>query len=330
MSDVLLKLDEKPCLKGVANDEALKQELLAAQIPECTDGDRPKKGTKLYIVSQIEHLCGTAGIPVTESNRELMRQGKAELKRTLAKYMEIASERRMKAHAGLTAPLPVEEEESSDNRKANIMVLRLLHDCVLGGVERAYEAYGSGYTGITIEGLTSRLQEEPHTSRVDEILVEIATEQPELLDMFESPYARLALCWLMAAVAVGRSKTNEPLNGHRNGNIPPLPGHGAAALGRRPAPSNGRERVQPPDLRAKKGGEVLLDKPTPVNAGGAGASGHGDSSVRGKRPVQQADGKVLRPEVLLQGVAGRDVQCVVEAAGRVDKGGKKKKRGDNY
>ena len=35
MSDVLLKLD-KPCLKGVANDEALKQELLSAQVPQST------------------------------------------------------------------------------------------------------------------------------------------------------------------------------------------------------------------------------------------------------------------------------------------------------
>ena len=61
MSDVLLKLD-KPCLKGVANDEALKQELLSAAVPSI-DGENPRKGTKLYIVSQIEHLCGTAGIP---------------------------------------------------------------------------------------------------------------------------------------------------------------------------------------------------------------------------------------------------------------------------
>ena len=134
MSDSLLKLD-KPCLKGVANDEALKQELLSAQVPSI-DGDNPRKGTKLYIVSQIEHLCGTAGIPIEESSRELLRQGKAQLKATLARYMEMASERRMKAHAGLT-DLPVEEEASSGNRKANVMGLRLLHDTVLGGIEMA-------------------------------------------------------------------------------------------------------------------------------------------------------------------------------------------------
>ena len=327
MSDVLLKL-EKPCLKGIANEEAMKQELLSAQIPEADGGERPKKGTKLYIVSQIEHLCGTAGIPVTESNRELMRQGKAELKRTLAKYMEIASERRMKAHAGLTE-LPAAEDTSSDNRRANIMVLRLLHDCVLGGVERAYEAYGSGYTGITIDGLTSRLQEEPHSSRVDEILVQIAEEQPELLDMFESPYAKLALCWLMAAVAVGRRKTDEHVNGHRNGNIPPLPGHGAATLGRRPETANVGKRVQFADMRPEESGKELLDKQTSNDAGGTGARRSSDTGVRGKRTVQSTDAKVLRPKILLPRVAGRDVQCVVAPAGRDNGSGEKKVSGDS-
>lgn len=324
MSDVLLKL-EKPCLKGIANDEAMKQELLSAQIPECPDGDRPKKGTKLYIVSQIEHLCGTAGIPVTESNRELLRQGKAELKRTLAKYMEIASERRMKAHAGILE-VPQEEEQSSDNRKANVMILRLLHDTVLGGIERAYEAYGSGYTGYSIDGLTSRLQEEPHSSRVDEILVQ---EQPELLDMFESPYARLGLCWLMAAVAVGRRKTEEQVNGHGNRNVPPLPGHGTSPVGRRHETVDVGKRVQFADMRPKESGEELLDKQTSDDAGGAGARGSSDTRVRGKRAVQQTNAKVLRPKVLLSRVAGRDVQCPLAPAGGDIGSGEKKVSGDN-
>lgn len=327
MSDVLLKL-EKPCLKGIANDEAMKQELLSAQIPECPDGDRPKKGTKLYIVSQIEHLCGTAGIPVTESNRELLRQGKAELKRTLAKYMEIASERRMKAHAGILE-VPQEEEQSSDNRKANVMILRLLHDTVLGGIERAYEAYGSGYTGYSIDGLTSRLQEEPHSSRVDEILVQIAEEQPELLDMFESPYARLGLCWLMAAVAVGRRKTEEQVNGHGNRNVPPLPGHGTSPVGRRHETVDVGKRVQFADMRPKESGEELLDKQTSDDAGGAGARGSSDTRVRGKRAVQQTNAKVLRPKVLLSRVAGRDVQCPLAPAGGDIGSGEKKVSGDN-
>ena len=296
MSDVLLKLD-KPCLKGVANDEALKQELLSAAVPSI-DGENPRKGTKLYIVSQIEHLCGTAGIPIEESTRELLRQGKAQLKATLARYMEMASERRMKAHAGLT-DLPVEEEASSGNRKANVMVLRLLHDTVLGGIERAYEAYGSGYTGITIEGLTSRLRDEPHTSRVDEILVQIAEEQPELLDMFESPYARLGLCWLMAAVAVGRRKADNKVNGHGNGDIPALAGHGPTDMGRGSKAADGGKRVQFVDMRAKESGEKLPNKPPADNASGAGTGGPGDTCVRGKRPIQQANGKILRSKVLL-------------------------------
>ena len=305
MSDALLKLDQKPCLKGVADDEKLKQELLSAHIPANDDANKPRRGTKLYLISQIEHLCGTAGIPVDESNRELMRKSKAELKATLARYMELASSRRMKAHAGLT-DVPVEEESSSENRKANIMILRLLHDTMLGGLERTYEAYGSDYTGITIDGLTARLQEEPHTSRVDEILVQIAEEQPELLDMFESPYARLGLCWLMAAVAVGRRKAPSNTNGYRR-DIPPLPGHGSAALGRRPAAADGGERVQPPDLRPKESREKLPDEPAVEDAGGAGPGGPRDPSVRGERPVRQADAEVLRSQVLFQGVAARSV-----------------------
>lgn len=292
MSDVLLKLEDKPCLKGVASEEALRQELLSAQIPEDPAGDNPKKGTKQYIVCQIEHLCSTAGIPVTESNRELMRQGKAQLKATLARYMEIASERRMKAHAGIT-DVPKEEEASSDNRKANVMILRLLHDTILGGVERAYESYGSSYTGITIDGLTARLQEEPHTSRVDEILVQIAEEQPELLDMFESPYARLGLCWLMAAVAVGRRKTKEEVNGHRDGNIPPLPGHGTATLGRRPKTVDVGKRVQLVDLRAKESGEKLLDSKDSDDVSGTKPSGPSDTGVRRERPLRGTNVKVL-------------------------------------
>jgi len=313
-SDALLDL--KPCLKNVANDEVLKQELLSAQVPQIMDA--PKKGTKLYIVSQIEHLCNTAGMVIEESNRDLMRQNKAELKATLARYMERASERRMRAVANVgTRPVQDaadegirvgEESNASDNRRANIFILRMLHDTVLGGLEKVYESYGSHYTGYTIEGLCKTLQDEPHTSRVDEILVQIAEEQPELLDMFESSYAKLALCWLMAAVTVARRKAaNSNKDGHRNGHVPPIVGHGPADLGRRPDPADGGKRVQFADSGPTKGREELPDRPAAESTGDSGAGGSGDPGVRGERPVQRTDEEVLRPEVRVQGMAVRIV-----------------------
>ena len=305
MSDALLL--DKPCLKNVANDEVLKQELLSAQVPQTFDA--PKKGTKLYIVSQIEHLCQSAGLVVEESNRDLMRLNKPELKATLARYMEKASVKRMRA---VQLPEPDAEPEpdeasGSENRRANIFVLRMLHDTVLGGLEKVYESYGSKYTGYTIEGLTKTLQAEPHTSRVDEILVQIAEEQPELIDMFESPYAKLGLCWLMAAVTVARRKDDEFTNGHRNGHVPQVVGHGPAELGRKPKPADGRKCVQFADLRPAEGREELPDKPPSESASPTGPGGLGDIGVRGQRPVRGADEQILRPEILLPGMAVRIV-----------------------
>ena len=301
MSDTLLKI-EAPCLKAAATDEALKQELLSAHMPP--DSDQPRKGTKLYIISQIEHLCGTAGIPIAETNRELNRQSKAQLKGTLAHYMERASERRMNAaqHIGV-----VEAEDASPNRSANVFVLRMLHDTVLGGMEKLYESYGKPYVGYTIEGLSAKLRDEPLTTQVDEILVQIAEESPELLDYFESPYARLGLCWLMAAVQVARKNKPTKPNAGRNGNVPPEPGYGAPELGRGPKAVDGGKRVQPTDLRPKKGGEKLPNKPAADKTGGAGPGGPRDSGVRRERPVLRPNDQVLRPEIHLQGVATRIV-----------------------
>ena len=302
MSDTLLKI-APPCLKAAATDEALKQELLSAHLPP--DSDKPRKGTKLYIISQIEHLCGTAGIPIAETNRELNRQSKAQLKGTLAHYMERASERRMKAAQTIVAPAE-EAADASPNRAANVFVLRMLHDTVLGGVEKLYEAYGKPYVGYTIDGLNAKLREEPLTTQVDEILVQIAEECPELLDYFESPYARLGLCWLMAAVQVARKNKVTKPNG-RNGNVPAEPGHGAPELGRRPGAVDGGKRLQPPDLRPKKGGEKLPDKPAADKTSRTGPRGPRDSGVRRERALLRPDEQILRPEILLQGVAPRIV-----------------------
>ena len=305
MSDVLLKLDinEKPCLKGAANEEALKQELLAAHLPDDESLDRPKKGTKAYICSQIEHLCSSSGLVVEESNRELMRLSKAELKAKLARYMETASERRMRATVGLGEPA-LDAPETQRNREMNVFVLRMLHDTVLGTVEKTYEAYGSKYTGFSIEGLCQRLQEAPHTERVDEILVEIAEEQPDLMDMFDSPYAKLALCWLMAAVTVARRKTQETVNGlHRATRA----GDRAAPVGRRPEATDGGQRVQPLDLWTAESRKIVPDECVVEETGGAESSGSGDFSVRGLGALPGSDDPVLRPEILLQRMAIRTV-----------------------
>ena len=304
MSAQLLDI-EPPCLKTAASDEALKQELLSAHMPT-TDRDQPRKGTKLYIISQIEHLCGTAGIPITETNRELSRQSKAQLKGTLAHYMEKASLRRLRAQETITSPI---EQDVSPNRAANVFVLRMLHDTVLGGLEKVYESYGKPYLGYTISGLGAKLKDEPLSSQVDDILVQIAEESPELLNYFESPYAKLALCWLMAAVQVARKENDNKPNElrRRDRDIQKKPGDGASTVGRGPEAIHGGKCVQFVDLRSKKGGKELSDKPAADKTGGTGASGPGDSGLRRVRPLQPTNEQILRPSILLQGVASRTV-----------------------
>ena len=307
MSAQLLDI-EPPCLKTAASDEALKQELLSAHMPT-TDRDQPRKGTKLYIISQIEHLCGTAGIPITETNRELTRKSKAELKGTLAHYMEKASLRRLRAQETITSPIV--DDNASPNRAANVFILRMLHDTVLGGLEKVYESYGKPYLGYTISGLGAKLKDEPLTSQVDEILVQIAEESPELLNYFESPYAKLALCWLMAAVQVARkesdSKTKPNELRRRDRNVQTKPGHGAPTLVGGPEAIDGGKRVQFANLRPKKGGKELSDIKAADKTGGTGASGPSDPGLRRVGPLLQTDEQILRPSILLQGVASRTV-----------------------
>ncbi len=100
-------------------------------------------------------------------------------------------------------------------------------------------------------------------------------------------------------MAGGRRKAAEKVNGHGNGDIPALAGHGPTDMGRGSTAADGGKRVQFVDMRAKESGEKLPNKPPADNASGAGTGGPGDTCVRGKRPVQQTNGKVLRSSILL-------------------------------
>ena len=90
----------------------------------------------------------------------------------------------------------------------------MLHNLCATGFEKVFNTVGSKYTGYECEGFAQSLQDPMIQGNVDECLAEIAAENPEILQYFDSPYSRLALVWSGALLSCIKRK--ERLNRQQN------------------------------------------------------------------------------------------------------------------
>ena len=168
------------------SDAGLNNELLAATAPPKSDDGPPKRNSKDALIDKIITVSAKYELPVEHSDTKLRRMNKKQLAQVLAAIIEEGVKIDMCKQVGV-AP-------GSDSKVLGLAALRMMHDIAASTAEKGLQHVLPQY-GYDIDGFSSSLKEPVCSQAIDQCLTEIAAESPELLQYFESPYARLALAW---------------------------------------------------------------------------------------------------------------------------------------
>ena len=170
----------------------LNNELLKEEEPETPKS--PKRNTKQHLIKRILELGEKSGIEIEESDSKLKRMNKEQLQKKLAEIME--KELRAKMAEQFTG----QKNTEASNTVLSIGALRMVHNIVVKGCGTLYNKVGAPYVGYELSNFSENMRSPQFQETIDEILVEISNENPEVLQYFESPYARLGMVWLSVAM----------------------------------------------------------------------------------------------------------------------------------
>ena len=190
------------CREDVLEDreeQHLNNALLTADDPadESADTAPPKRNTKDSLIDKIMSVSEKYNLEVKYSDTKLKRMNKKQLTRILAEIIEESVKIDMCKQVGV--------EPGANNRTLGLAALRMMHDIAATGFEKGAQTFLPEY-GYTMDGFTEALKEPVCSQAIDQCLTEIAAESPEILQYFESPYARLALSWSSALLSCVRKK----------------------------------------------------------------------------------------------------------------------------
>jgi hypothetical protein len=174
----------------------LKNQLLHADEPK-PDGP-PKRNSKESIRANIIKVVDKYQIELQYSDTKLKRMNKEQLTKVLAEVMEESVKIDMAKSVGV--------DPRAGGKVITLGALRMVHNICATGFEKGFNAYGPDLCGMELHGFGQSLRHPEVSSTVDECLAEIAQENPEVLQYFESPYARLALVWVGVISTVIRKK----------------------------------------------------------------------------------------------------------------------------
>ena len=167
----------------------LNDELLAPE-PK-PEPDEPRRNSKDNLIQKIIQVCTEKNLQLEESNSKLRRMTKAQLTSLLAEKIEKAVHNSMAEQVG--AP------PGSPNGVIALGALRMVHNIAAGSAEKFANVFLKP-RGYEIVGFQASLKEPQVAESIDQVLAEIAAET-DVLQYFESPYTRLALCWGSALVS---------------------------------------------------------------------------------------------------------------------------------
>ena len=94
----------------------------------------------------------------------------------------------------------------------NIMslgALRMVHNIVVTGGESLFNNYIGPRLNLELNGFSEQMRDPRFQATIDEILIEISNENPEVLQYFTSPYARLCMVWLTVATSTLQKKSRQ-------------------------------------------------------------------------------------------------------------------------
>ena len=196
----------------------------------------PKRNSKDELITKILKVCNDANLELDESDSKLRRMTKRQLTEKLAEKIELAVQNTMAEQVGVKAGSP--------NSVIALGALKMVHNIAAGSAEKFANIFLKP-RGYEINGFQQSLKE-PHVAEsIDQVLAEIAAET-DVLQYFNSPYTRLALCWGSALVtSVQRCPIITPPNNKKYATqLGPFPARAKAPRQHLPhwSPENGEIR----------------------------------------------------------------------------------------
>ena len=182
----------------------LNNELLKADEPPTEEEKtRPKRNSKEELTAKVLKVVAAYELEFNYSDTKLRRMNKQELTKLLAEVTEEGVKHDMAKAVGV--------DPRAHGKVVTLGALRMLHNLCATGFEKGFNAFGTPYTGYECNGFAETLRDPSIQGSVDQCLTEIAAENPEILEYFDSPYTRLALVWSGALLSCVRKK-NQLLN----------------------------------------------------------------------------------------------------------------------
>ena len=169
-------------------EKKMNNELLRDEIPEDQkEAAKPKRNSKDDLTRKILAVVDRYQLEFEYSDTKMKRMSKTELQQLLAKVLEQCVKIDMAKAAGV--------DPRSNGKVITMGALRMIHNLAATGFEKVYNGIGARVTGYEIVGFSEALREPMIAESVDECLAEIAKDNPEILEYFDSPYTRLMLVW---------------------------------------------------------------------------------------------------------------------------------------
>jgi hypothetical protein len=168
--------------------EDLREELIeSAEVS--IEAEKPEKqNTKDALIQKLQEFS-EEGYEVP-SNSKLRRMSKKKLGGLLADKIQEKLRRQM--CQSVNAPA------NADNATLMLKSLRMVHDIFANVVESGANLFLEP-RGMKISNFVNSMKEEPTSEAIDDCLLEISRENENIMQYIESPYSRLALCWVGAA-----------------------------------------------------------------------------------------------------------------------------------
>ena len=179
----------------------LNSELLQAESPVEEEKAKPKRNSKEELTAKILKVVDAYQLEFNYSDTKLRRMNKVELTKLLAAVTEEGVKHDMAKAVGV--------DPRANGRVVTLGALRMLHNLCAGGFEKGFNTFGTPYCGYEVDGFAETLRDPAVQSSVDECLLEIAAENPEILEYFDSPYSRLALVWSGALISCVKKRRKE-------------------------------------------------------------------------------------------------------------------------
>ena len=172
----------------VETEQRLNNELLHADVPEeKKEEKKPKRNSKDDITKKILQIVEKYQLDFEVTDTKMRRMSKTELHKLLARVMEQCVKIDMAKSVGV--------DPRANGKVITMGALRMIHNLCATGFEKVFNTYGTEYTGYECEGFSETLRDPSVQTSVDDCLREIAKQNPEILEYFDSPYTRLALVW---------------------------------------------------------------------------------------------------------------------------------------